>query len=149
MKKHLTYLTIFTLILHIGCTSQKKTKEIESYTYEEEKIEMSDEFKALVPDWVKEGETCYGLVVQLDSNNNPVKGKPVKAKIVQINAHSIKMKALESVSLKETVVCTKMGIAKGMTWDEVQGDFYLTKQDAINALIEQGIYKITDKVTID
>lgn len=110
---------------------------------------MSDELKAKIPDWVEEGKVCYGLVVQINDKEQPVKGKPVKAKVVQIGEHWVKMKALETVSLVEYEGCNQMGLTKGQTWDEDEGDLYLTLQDAIDALKEMNLYKIGDKVTVD
>ena len=145
------YLSIIFLLLFFlfSCNSQKKTNEVASYQYEEEKIEMSDELKSKTPDWVVEGKICYGLVVQLDKNKNPIKGKIVKAKVIQIQRDAIKMKALESVSLVEVEGCTKMGLNKGDIWEEKQGDYYLTKEDAIDALKKRNLYKTSDKATID
>ncbi len=149
MKKHFFTLVILALVFLFSCNSQKKSKEVASYKYNEEKIEMSSEFKSKVPDWVIEGKVCYGLIVQIDKDKNPIFGKPIKAKVVQMNKYAIKMKALESVSLIEVEGCTKMGLSKGDTWDEEDGDLFLTKQDAINALIANKLYRDNDKVTVD
>ena len=147
MKNHFSKLLILTLVILFSCNSQKKSKEVASYEYEEEKVEMSAELKSKVPDWVVEGKICYGLIVQIDKDKNPIKGKPIKAKVIQIQKDAIKMKALESVSLVEIEECTKMGLNRGDTWDEKDGDFYLTKEEAIKALKEKNLYK--DKITID
>lgn len=140
------------LLLLAGCSSKNKSAEVASYEYKEETIAMNAELRAKVPEWVEEGKICYGLIVQVESKSRkPVKGKPVKAKVVQINKNYVKMKALEKVSLVETEGCDKMGLSKGQTWDEKQGDFYLTKEDAIEALKKMKIYKTktTDRVTVD
>ncbi len=132
-----------------GCNSQTKSKEVASYKYNEKKVEMSAEFRKLVPEWVKVGKICYGLVVQVDGNGKEIKGKPVKAKVVQIKRNAIIMKALERVSLVEVESCTKMGLSRGDTWEEKDGDLFLTKQDAINALKAKNIFKNDDKVTVN
>ena len=132
-----------------SCNSQKKSNEVASYEYEEEKVEMSAELRSKTPEWVVEGKICYGLVVQVDKNKKRIKGKVIKAKVIQIQRDAIKMKALESVNLMEVEGCTKMGLNKGDAWDEKDGDFYLTKQDAINALKTMNLYKTSDKATID
>ncbi len=149
MKNQKLQITILALLFIFGCNSQKKQQEVASYNYEEEKLEMNDELSNKVPDWVVKGKICYGLIVQIDENKNMIKGKPIKAKILQIQKDAIKMKALESVSLVEVENCTKMGLYKGDIWDEEDGDLYLTNQDAINALIEMNIYKSSDKATVD
>jgi len=146
--KNQSILIIIILFL-FSCNSQKKTNEVASYEYEEEKVEMSAELRSKTPEWVVEGKICYGLVVQIDSKKNAVKGKPIKAKVIQIQKNTIKMKALETVSLVKVVGCTKMGLNKGDFWDEEDGDFYLTKKDAINALKALNLYKTSDKVTVD
>ena len=149
MKNQNLLITILSLLFIFGCSSQKKSSEVASYKYEEEKIEMSAELRGKVPDWVVEGKICYGLVVQIDEDKNPIKGKTIKAKVLQIQKDAIKMKALESVSLSEVEGCTKMGLNKGDIWDEKGGDIFLTNQDAINALIEMNLYKSSDKATVD
>ena len=149
MKNQYLSIIFFSLIFLFSCNSQKKSNEVASYEYEEEKVEMSAELRSKTPEWVVEGKICYGLVVQIDKNKKPIKGKVIKAKVIQIQKDAIKMKALESASLVEVEGCTKMGINKGDTWDEKQGDFYLTKEDAINALKAMNLYKTYDKATVD
>lgn len=147
--KYLIVLASFTITLSFtGCNNAaQRSEEVASYTYEEEKVEMNNQLKAVIPAWVKEGTICYGLVVQIDQEKNPVKGKPVKAKVVQIGKDAVKMKALETVSLVEFEGCSKMGISKGETWDENEGDLYLNKEEAIEALKKMKIYKLAEKTT--
>jgi len=149
MKKLANILILLTPIILFSCNSPKKSDEVASYTYKEEKVEMSNELKAKIPDWVEEGKICYGIVVQINENKEPVKGKPIKAKVVQINENSITMKALETISLVEVQGCSKMGITKGQTWDENDGDLYLTLEEAIDALKKLNLYSVSDKVTVD
>ncbi len=149
MKNQYLSIIFFSLIFLFSCNSQKKSNEVASYEYEEEKVEMSAELRSITPEWVVEGKICYGLVVQIDKNKKPIKGKVIKAKVIQIQKDAIKMKALESVNLMEVEECTKMGLNKGDTWDEKDGDFYLTKEDAINALKAIHIYTTSDKATVD
>lgn len=149
MKRLSFSIFIISFLIFASCNSKKKSNEIASYSYEEETIEMSDKLKSLVPDWVVEGKICYGLIVQIDKDKNPVFGKPIKAKVVRIKKDAIIMKALENVSLIEVEDCSKMGLTKGETWNEEDGDFYLTKLDAVNALKKQKLYRDNDKVTVD
>ncbi len=149
MKNQYLPIIFLSLIFLFSCNSQKKSNEVASYKYEEKKIEMSAELRSKTPEWVVEGKICYGLVVQIDENKKQIKGKVIKAKVIQIQKDAIKMKALESVNLMEVEGCTKMGLNKGDSWDEKQGDFYLTKEEAINALKAMNLYKTSDKATID
>ena len=149
MKKQCLLIISFLLLFGVGCNSKKKSNEVASYSYEEETIEMSDKLKSLVPEWVAEGKICYGLIVQIDKDKIPIFGKPVKAKVVRIKKDAIIMKALENVSLAEVEDCSKMGLTKGETWNEEEGDFYLTKLDAVNALKKQKLYRDNDKVIVD
>lgn len=149
MKNHVLTLAFALPLFLFSCNSSKKPNEVASYSYEEEKIEMSAELKEKMPEWVEEGKICYGLVIQLTEDEKPAKGKPIKAKVVQIGKDAVKMKALETVNVAEVEGCTKMGISKGETWDESDGDFYLTREDAINALKALNLYKNSDKVTVD
>jgi hypothetical protein len=90
---------------------------------------------------VKEGITCYGVVVGIDKDGKPLYGKPVKAKVVNIKGNEVKMKALESVSLAEVKGCTKMGIKKNETWIEKEADLFQTEEEAINFLKQKKIYR--------
>lgn len=142
----------FMLLIALGfysCNSSKKSEEVASYVYEEEVIELNDSLKAKIPDWVEEGKICYGLVVLTDKNGKRVIGQPVKAKVVQINENSVKMKALETVNLMKVEGCNELGILKGEVWDEVEGDLYLTREDAIAALKAMNMYQVGDRATVD
>ncbi len=151
MKNLFISFAVIGILLFVGCNSQKKSNEVATYKYDEKKVEMSDELRSKVPDWVIEGKVCYGLVVQVkdDKNRTPIFGKPIKAKVVQIKEDAIVMKALERVSLVEVESCSKMGLNRGDTWEEEDGDFFLTRQDAIDALKARKLYKNDDKVTVD
>ncbi len=149
MRNLFILIAILGIITTVGCNSKKNSKEVASYKYDEEKVEMSNELKGKVPDWVTEGKICYGLIVQVDGNKTPMFGKPIKAKVIQIKEDAIVMKALETVSLVEVESCSKMGLSKGDTWDEEDGDLFLTRKDAINALKAKKLYKNDDRVTVD
>lgn len=156
MKNHVITLTfVLTLILY-SCNSSKKSDEVASYSYEEEKIEMSEALKARIPEWVEEGKICYGLVVLIDKDEKAIWGKPVRAKVVQIKNNAVKLKALETVIVANSIECeekgcTNKGIEKGAIWeeDETEADFYLTREEAINRLKELNLYKISDRATVD
>ncbi len=141
MKKLILLVILLTSICIISCNSSKNSEEIASYTYQEKKVEMSDALRIKIPDWVKEGEICYGLVVQVTKEGKPVSGKPVKAKVVQIDENSVKMKALETVILFEGADRNLKGINKGQVWDEKEGDLYLSFDEAVEMLEKMEIYK--------
>ncbi|WP_163323585.1 hypothetical protein [Draconibacterium mangrovi] len=141
MKKLVLLVILFTSLCIISCNSSNKSEEIASYTYEEKKVEMSNALRVKIPDWVKEGKVCYGLVIQITKERKPITGKPVKAKVVQIDENSVKMKALETVILYEGPDRNLKGINKGQVWDEKEGDLYLTFDEAVEALKKMEIYK--------
>ena len=141
MRKLVLLVILGTSLCIISCNSSKNSEEIASYTYQEKEIAMSDAFLVKIPSWVEEGKICYGLVVQVTKENKPVSGKPVKAKVVQIDENSVKMKALETVILFEGTDRNLKGINKGQIWDEKEGDLFLTSDEAIEMLENMGIYK--------
>ncbi len=141
MRKLVLLIILGTSLCIISCNSSKNSEEIASYTYQEKEIAMSDAFLVKIPSWVEEGKICYGLVVQVTKENKPVSGKPVKAKVVQIDENSVKMKALETVILFEGTDRNLKGINKGQVWDEKEGDLFLTSDEAVEMLENMGIYK--------
>ena len=141
MKKLVLFVIWVTSLCIISCNSSKNSEEIASYTYQEKEIAMSDALLVKIPSWMEEGKICYGLVVQVTKENKPVSGKPVKAKVVQIDENSVKMKALETVILFEGTDRNLKGINKGQVWDEKEGDLFLTSDEAVEMLENMGIYK--------
>nr|WP_319570752.1 hypothetical protein [uncultured Draconibacterium sp.] len=140
MRKLVLLVILGTSLCIISCNSSKNSEEIASYTYQEKEIAMSDALLVKIPAWVEEGKICYGLVVQVTKENKPVSGKPVKAKVVQIDENSVKMKALETVILFEGTDRNLKGINKGQVWDEKEGDLFLTSDEAVEMLENMGIY---------
>ncbi|WP_319481111.1 hypothetical protein [uncultured Draconibacterium sp.] len=141
MRKLVLLVILFTSICIISCNSSKNSEEIATYTYQEKNVEMNDALRVKIPDWVEEGKICYGLVVQVTKEGKPITGKPVKAKVVQIDENSVKMKALETVILYEGPDRNLKGINKGQVWDEKEGDLYLTFDEAVEVLEKMEIYK--------
>jgi len=138
MKNLLLIFLFVTSICLTGCNSKKKSEEIKNYTYQENQATVNDHLKGKVGSWVEERTVCYGLIVSVNAQGKVVKGLPVRAMVVEIKPDSIKMKALENVSLAEIKGCKKMGIAKGETWWETEGDLYKTKDEAITFLKGKG-----------
>jgi hypothetical protein len=137
MKKFAGILILTVIVSLVGCNSNKKSEEIAGYATPA-KAGQSAPAKPLAA-WVKEGITCYGIVVSVDKEGNPIIGMPVKSKVVSIKGGEVKMKALETVNVSEVKGCTKMGLKKNETWIEKEGDLFQTKEDAINFLKEKKI----------
>jgi hypothetical protein len=84
-----------------------------------------------VGNWVKEGMTCYGIIILADKDGAAKKVKEIEAMVVSIQPDRIKMKATEDVILAPVEGCTKIGMKKGETWDETEGDLFQTRDEAI------------------
>lgn len=141
MKKY-TFIIISLIFLgQVACKSGKESGNEVIYEYEEEVAELNPELKSKIGDWVEEGAVCYGCVVSLDENKKPISGKSVKAKIIRIKTDGLKMKALENVSVGEGEHqgCTKLGISRGETWVETDGELFLTREEAEQFLSKMGL----------
>ena len=150
MNFRIVFFTSLITLFLLSCDNSKKSNEVATYTYEEEQVEMNQELKAAIPDWVEVGKVCYGLVVQVDSETKePLRGQPVRAKVVQIGENAVKMKSLETIMIAQTARCNRQLIDKGEVWDEMEGDLYLTRQDAIEALKRMKIYRESGRATVD
>lgn len=115
-----------------GCNSDKKNKALEQYSYESKDEKLSDKFQKKVGDWIGEGKECYGIIVLCDEKGNPKKLKEVKAKVISVRADKIKMKSLENIQLAPVEGCSKIGIKKGETWIETEGDLFQTREEVIS-----------------
>jgi len=130
MKKQLTALLALGIICLAGCTNKNRSEEIKNYSYQEKSAVLNEKIKLKVGDWVQEGTVCYGLVTLVNIDREVLKGAPVKSKIMVFSADSIKMKALETVNLSPVKGCKKMGISRGETWWETEGELFKTKEEA-------------------
>ena len=75
--------------------------------------------------------TCYGIIILTDKDGLPRKVEAIEAKVISIQPDKIKMKAMEDLVLAPVEGCTKIGIKKGETWDELEGDLFQTRAEAI------------------
>ena len=141
MKTIKPIIILIIIVSFLGCGNKKKSSEVAGYTYTEKSAPDAPSALKIAGDWVKEDAECYGLLVAVDKEGRQIHGKPIKAKVVKISVNEIKMKALESVSLAEVKGCTKMGLSKGDTWEEKEGDLFPTKDDAIAFLKEKKLYR--------
>jgi len=138
MKKQLLTLMALGIICLAGCNTKNRSDEIKNYTFQEKSTILNNKMKTKVGEWVEEGTVCYGLVVLVDTHGKILKGAPVKSKVVTFSADSIKMKALETVNMSEIPGCKKMGLSKGETWWETEGDLFKTKEEAETFLKGKG-----------
>lgn len=140
MEKYLLLLAVLISVGLSSCNSNKKSEEIAGYASPNKGVKTEAHSGNKPVGWVKEGAICYGLVVAVNKEGQHLSGKPVKAKVVGINGNEIKMKSMENVSVAEVKGCTKMGLAKGETWLEKNGDLFKTKEEAIQYLKEKKLY---------
>ena len=127
----LACVSIILLIGISGCAQRDKSKILGQYKYEESKSVLNETLKKKLGTWVKEGISCYGILILSDENGLPKKLKEVKAKIVNIQSDKIKVKSLEDIIMSPVKGCSKIGIKKGESWDETDGDLFQTKEEAI------------------
>lgn len=131
--------SIAIIVVFQACNSTSKSKEIEKYAYSEAKTELNEMLNKKVGSWIKEGMECYGIIMLRSPEGKIQAIKDIQAVVLIIQNDKIKMKALETVSLAPKAGCTKMGISKGETWWEEDGDLFQTREEAI--AFEQSIEK--------
>lgn len=134
-------ISLVLLVAISGCNSEGEAKEEATYEYKAPSTELNAELRARIGDWAVNGVECYGVLVAIDGSGIPQYGIPIKAKIVKIKANKIKMKAVESINLGPKEGCSKMGMSYGATWWEVEGELFLTKEEAEGYLRKQGLLK--------
>ena len=130
MKHLFLIITLSVFILFISCNSSHKSNPDEIYEYVEETVELNDFLKQRIGDWAEEGVICYGIIVLQNSDGIIINGASVKSKILIIKSDSIKMKSLEDINLSEVAGCDKLGISRGTTWWETEGDLFKNREEA-------------------
>lgn len=132
MKQSNLIIAYIILLLNlVGCERSDKIKVLSQYKYEDNSSVLSENTHKKLGSWVKEGITCYGIIMVRDENNPPVRLKEVYAKVISIHSENIKMEALENVFINRTIECNKVNIKKGECWDEVDGELFKTREEAI------------------
>jgi hypothetical protein len=132
MKQLMLNFVAFVLLANLlGCGQADKTKILEQYKYEEAGI-VSDEInQKQAKAWVKEGITCYGIVVVFDNNKIPIRVKEVRAKVIGIQSDKVRMRSLENIKMAPVKGCNKFSISAGEDWDEVDDELFQTKEEAV------------------
>ena len=134
--KYLAKLTLIAVMgLMISCSGNKEPKEV--YEYVEKVPELSAELKEKIGDWAAEGAECYGILALIDGQGVIQEGAVIQARILRFRGDSVKMKSLTSLQLREVEGCTQMGISKGDTWWETEGDIFKTEEEAQSSLDER------------
>lgn len=129
MKSKL-FLLALSLIALFSCTNKNRSEEIASYSYSAD-VKLSKVLYDRIGSWIEEGVECYSFIVMYDDNGLIVDALPIQAKALVITEKAIKMKALETVSLAPKIGCTKLGLEKGDTWWENNGDLFRTKEEVL------------------
>ncbi len=149
--KFRTLLLALLLVTVYSCKNKNKSEEIASYGYSSE-VKLSKQLQERVGSWIEEGIECYGIIVMYDEQGIIKNAQSIKAKALAITEKAIKMKALETVSLAPKEGCTKMGIDKGDTWWENEGDLFRTKEEAdayIKELKSKNVPQKDNHFTVD
>lgn len=68
----------------------------------------------------------------VNNAGNPVRIKEIQVKVDSIRSESIKLEALEDVILGRTAECDRVSFKKGESWNEVHGDLFKTREEAIH-----------------
>jgi len=132
MKQLILILAWFLLLISaVGCWQSDGSKVIEQYKYDEDISVLNVKYKKEIGTWLNEGTICYGIVMVRDENKRPVRLKEVQAKVISIRSESIKMEVLEDVAINHTIECNKITLKKGECWDEIDGELFKTREDAI------------------
>lgn len=132
MKHLILIIAGVLLLLNIsGCGQSDKLKILEQYKYDESKSITNEIIPQKLGSWIKEGISCYGIVIVHDESGYPLRMKEVNAKVISIEPDKIKMKSLENIDLSPVVGCNKFTLREGEDWDEIEGDLFQTKEEAI------------------
>ncbi|MDF1572988.1 MAG: hypothetical protein P1P82_15375 [Bacteroidales bacterium] len=140
MKNLPTLIAFVAMILVVSCSGKKETDVV--YEYQEKTYELSDELQEKIGFWAEEGMSCYGILALVDQDGVIQEGSVIKARILRFNGDSVKMRSLESKQLREVEGCDQMGISRGETWWETEGDIYRTKVEA-QARLDEALSKVS------
>ena len=132
MRQLILIIAVIFLMLNIsGCSQGDKSKILEKYKYDESIGVPTELVRNKIGVWVKEGVICYGIVVVHDESGKPVRVREVRAKVISIEPNKIRMRSLENITMAQVKGCNKYSITVGEDWDELEGDLFQTKEEAI------------------
>lgn len=132
MKQLILNIACVLLLLNVvGCGQRDKSKILEQYKYDVDTSDSTVSHKKKPVPWLKEGTTCYGIVMVRNENKTPTRIKEVYAKVISIRPENIKMEALEDVYINRLVECNYISLKKGECWDEAEGELFKTREEAI------------------
>lgn len=140
MKNVPTLIAFVAMILVVSCSGNKDPEVV--YEYQEKTYELSDELQEKIGSWAEEGMSCYGILALVDKEGVIQEGSVIKARILRFNGDSVKMRSLESKQLREVEGCDQMGISRGETWWETEGDIYRTEEEA-KARLDEALSKVS------
>lgn len=133
MRQLILTITCIILILSLThCGEREKSKIIAQYKFEDTSNVSPESTVKKIEPWVKEGITCWGIIMVVNNAGNPVRIKEIQVKVDSIRSESIKLEALEDVILGRTAECDRVSFKKGESWNEVHGDLFKTREEAIH-----------------
>ncbi len=137
MKTNLIVLFVILFFASCGTKSDVKNNGDDSrFFVDGNSGTISKKNKLKFPDWVEVGVECYGLIVY-EAGEDVKVGYPAKLKVINEKHDGYKCETLEDVKMYKSLGCDKLGIKKGETWWETDGDLYKTKEEAVAILKER------------
>lgn len=134
----LKYLSIVLIIVIFGCRNRPRIESPlvpANYFVLEEVTSLPDSVKNKFPDWVEPGVKCFGIVSLIDSLGEfDTFGFAVPCQVMSYHVNGVRCKVIRNVYPYESYGCQVIGIRKGETWMETDGDLFQTEKDALMAL---------------
>ncbi len=132
MKQLISVTLMIILAISIwSCGSGNKSKQIKDYKYADEKATVRDSIPGKAGSWIREGMTCYGIIISLNKKGHGTKVKVIEAKVVSIQPDLIKLKAMEDLIMVPIQGCEKISMKKGEVWEEKEGELFRTRAEAV------------------
>lgn len=138
-------IVLMALIIITGCAGNKEPDVV--YEYVEKERRLSPELEEQIGSWAGEGMDCYGILALVDREGVMHEGAVIEARILRFNGDSVKMRSLESRKLREVEGCDKMGISRGDTWWETEGDIFRTAEEA-EAKLKKALSESTPAIPV-
>lgn len=135
------YLLVIICLIN-ACRSTPKEDYLENdskYYIGNGQSDLSAEKNKKIGEWVKIGVECYGIQVVKQKGGGAI-GQPVKCKVLSINNNGVKCEVLADAPIFENLGCNKIGLRKGETWWETDGELFKTRELALKELKEKGWY---------